>query len=125
MSKGMIQAMVAVAAMALAGEAMAEKKAFDRTPREVTGVININTASVKELELLPGVGNHTAKLIVAYREKTPFKSAQELTNVKGVGQGIYRHVKDFLTVSGATTLAAKPRAKSADAPMPKPAMAKN
>ncbi len=122
MVRGFVKVMAAVVVMAVSGAALAEQKKPNFTPREVTGVININTASVKELELLPGVGTRTAKLIVAYREKQQFKAAPEIVKVKGVGQGIYRRIKDYLTVTGTTTLAAKPRHAAAEAPA-KPAVA--
>ena len=50
-------------------------------------VVNINSASAAELsEVLVGVGLKKAELIVGWREKNgPFKSAEELANVKGIG----------------------------------------
>jgi competence protein ComEA len=102
----LMKSMVVVAAMAVSGSALAASgKGLHLTPREVSGVININTATAQQLELLPGVGRHTAGLIVAYREKTPFKAAHEIVKVKGVGQGIFNHVKQYLTIAGPTTLA--------------------
>ncbi|NMH64429.1 ComEA family DNA-binding protein [Shewanella salipaludis] len=48
--------------------------------------VNINTASVDELQGLKGIGEVKAKAIIAYREKHGnFKSAQELANVSGIG----------------------------------------
>lgn len=50
------------------------------------GTININTATEKTLEELPGVGPATAKAIVDYRTKSgPFASVQDLSKVKGIG----------------------------------------
>lgn len=115
MFKKTMKAAMFVAVMAICGTAMAAPgKKLNLAPKEVTGVVNINTASAKELELLPGVGKHTAGLIVAHREKAPFKAASEIVKVKGVGQGIYKRIKSFLTVAGPTTLnqvGTKPSAK--------------
>lgn len=48
--------------------------------------ININLASVVELEQLPGVGPATAKAIVAYREKNgAFQRVEDLLKVRGIG----------------------------------------
>ena len=48
--------------------------------------ININLASVVELEQLPGVGPATAKAIVAYREKNgAFLKVEDLLKVRGIG----------------------------------------
>ena len=52
----------------------------------VPQLININLASVVELEQLPGVGPATAKAIVAYREKNgAFLKVEDLVKVRGIG----------------------------------------
>ena len=110
---------VAVVSVSLLGsaEAMAGKRP-NFTPREVTGTININAASLKELELLPGVGHRAAGLIVAYREKSPFKTAQEISKVKGIGKRTFAKIKPYLAVSGPTTLAVAARKGAPGAPVP-------
>jgi len=63
-------------------------------------VVNINTASVAELNGLPGIGAKTAALIVEYRQKNgPFKKIEELMNVRGIGE------KNFLKLKGQLTVA--------------------
>ncbi|HEY3451494.1 MAG TPA: ComEA family DNA-binding protein [Myxococcales bacterium] len=103
-----MQLAVVVAAMAVCGSAAAApgKKGLNLTPREVSGVVNINTASAKELELLPGVGPRSASAIVAYREKAPFKAAHEIVRVKGIGEATFRKIKSYLTIAGPTTIVA-------------------
>ena len=50
-------------------------------------LINVNTASVDELVLLPGIGPATAKRIVEYREEHgPFRRIEDLMNVRGIGR---------------------------------------
>ena len=52
-----------------------------------TAIVNLNTASVVELQGLPGVGAKTAARIVDYRQKKgPFKKIEELMNVQGIGE---------------------------------------
>ena len=64
-----------------------------------TGKININTASVEELTELQKVGPTTAERIVAYREANgPFRTVDDLVNVKGVGDKILELNKDRITV---------------------------
>lgn len=67
------------------------------------GVVNINTATVAELQLLPGVGAKTADSIVAYRAKRPFKKIDDLIRVKGIGRKTFKKLSPHLTVQGATT----------------------
>jgi competence ComEA-like helix-hairpin-helix protein len=52
----------------------------------VTGRLNVNQATVRQLTLLPGIGPSLAGRIVEYREVSgPFRSASELVKVKGIG----------------------------------------
>jgi competence protein ComEA len=63
------------------------------------GTININTASVDELTQLQKVGPKTAENIVAYRDANgPFKTIDDLKNVKGVGDKILELNKDRISV---------------------------
>ena len=57
---------------------------------ESTEKVNINTADVKELMTLTGVGRKVAEKIVEYRDNHgPFKKADELRKVDGVGNGLW------------------------------------
>jgi competence protein ComEA len=63
-------------------------------------IVNLNTATVKELEALPGVGTKTAERIVDYRtKKGPFKKIEELMNVQGIGEKSFLKLKPQLTVA--------------------------
>jgi competence protein ComEA len=68
------------------------------------GVVNINTASVQQLQLLDGIGSSKAKAIIAYRDNQRFKSADDLLNVKGIGQKLLTKIKARVAVTGKTTL---------------------
>jgi competence protein ComEA len=70
------------------------------------GQININTASVAELEMLPGVGPAIAERIVSFRTEHPFQQRNHIMRVKGIGQKTFDKIKDFLIVEGETTLRA-------------------
>ncbi len=60
--------------------------------------VNINTATVKELCALPGIGEKLAERIIEYREKNgPFKSADEIMSVSGIGAETYRDIKNSIT----------------------------
>ena len=71
------------------------------------GVVNINTASHEQLELLPGIGPGKSQAIVTYRVKKPFKDPRHLVRVKGIGRKTLNRILPFLVVKGATTLKKK------------------
>lgn len=76
--------------------------------------ININTATEKELQSLPGIGPAKAKAIVDYRKaKGDFKAIEDLKSVKGIGDKTFDKFKAQLAVSGATTVEATPAKKDA------------
>lgn len=75
-----------------------------KSSKTVSGVVNLNQASVSQLELLPGVGAKTAEAIVAYRQKTKFARIEDLVQVKGLGKKKFDKMKAHLTVSGPTTI---------------------
>lgn len=79
--------------------------AADVAPRltSYVGKINLNQATVEQLELLPGVGKKAAEKIVAYREKKPFKRIQELVRVKGFGRKKFLKLQPHLAVEGENT----------------------
>ncbi len=61
--------------------------------------VNINTASAECLETLPGIGSVRAQSIVSHREKVgPFVSPDGITDVSGIGDGIYGRIADMITV---------------------------
>ncbi len=74
---------------------------ISESSRSYTLLVNINTASVKELTVLPGIGNAYAESIVAYRdEHGPFKTVEELLNIGGIGQNRLEAILDYITVGG-------------------------
>lgn len=61
--------------------------------------VNVNTASVEELETLPGVGPSIAAAIVEHRERHgPFRSVDQLLDVRGIGPAKLEQLRDLVTV---------------------------
>jgi competence protein ComEA len=57
--------------------------------------ININTASKEEIDQLFGIGEVRAQAIIDGR---PYKTIEDVKNVKGIGDGIFAKIKDQITV---------------------------
>lgn len=65
----------------------------------ISGKVNINTASVDELDQLPGIGPVTAQKIVEHRQANGlFQSVEAIMDVSGIGPAMYEKLKDLITV---------------------------
>ena len=63
------------------------------------GPVDLNAASVADLEALPGIGEATAQKIVDEREKNgPFATPEDLMRVPGIGEKKFESLKDLVTV---------------------------
>lgn len=73
--------------------------------------VNLNTATVEELDSVKGIGPSKAKAIVEYRNKNgQFKSVDDLKGVKGFGEKSVAKLRGDLTVGNAPATAAAPAA---------------
>jgi competence protein ComEA len=102
--RGAFAALVAAALLA-APPALGAGKALAPGER-----IDLNRASVTELMRLPGVGEKRAQAIVAARAKQPFRRAEDVVAVKGLGPAWFAKVKANVTVGGAPAAAGAPAA---------------
>jgi competence protein ComEA len=77
-----------------------------KAKKELSGKLNLNTATAEQLQLLPTVGPSKAERILEWRKKNgSFKRAADLRKVKGFGYKTLKRLEPYLDVSGATTLA--------------------
>lgn len=91
-----------IAAQGVGAQAPSSPPGAKAQPVPVLDVVNLNTASAKDLEVLPGIGAKTAERIIAYRQKNgPFKKIEELMNVQGIGEKSFLKLKPQLTVAPA------------------------
>jgi competence protein ComEA len=98
-----VAALVLMPGLALAADKSSDHPT-DKSRRHTTTVsapvgadakININTASVKELMGLTGIGHKVAERIVEYRDAHgPFKKPEDLKKVEGVGQGVWERNRE-------------------------------
>ncbi len=60
--------------------------------------VSLNHGTLEELMTLSGIGEAKAQKIISYRNQTPFKSIEEITNVSGIGASTFEKNKDRLTL---------------------------
>ena len=88
MRKMMMMVLVGCAFLAMAGQ----------TQVYAAGKVNINTASKRKLERLPGIGRDLAVRIIEHRKEFgPFDNLAELKNVPGIGERRIEVLKDEVT----------------------------
>ncbi len=69
------------------------------TAKSVAAPINVNAASAKELQTLPGIGQVTAQRIIDYRTaKGPFAAVEDLLKVKGIGKNSLQKISDRIVL---------------------------
>ena len=82
------------------------------------GVVNLNTATSDQLQMLPGIGPSKAEAILEARRRQPFANVDQIVRARGIGRATLRRLRPYLTVRGETTLTQSvrsPRASSAQA----------
>lgn len=63
------------------------------------GMLNINTATQKEISMLPGIGDKLSQRIIEYREENgPFKDITDLKKVKGIEKKLLDSISEYITV---------------------------
>lgn len=71
----------------------------NETIKKEDKLVNLNTASLEELQTLTGIGESKAKAIIEYREDNDgFKNIEELKEVSGIGEALYEKIKNNITV---------------------------
>ena len=82
-----------------------------------SGVVNVNTATAEQLELLPRIGPSVAVRIIEHREANgKFAKAEDLMLVRGIGERTFELLAPYVTTTGESTLKEKVRvAKTAAA----------
>lgn len=70
----------------------------------LSGQINLNTAQVDELTLLPGIGVKKAEAIVTARQAKPFEKAEDLLEIKGIGPKMLEKLNPYIKVEGTSDL---------------------
>ena len=67
--------------------------------QKINKVLNLNTATLYELDTLPGIGESTAQKIIEYRQQNgDFKTTEEIMDVSGIGEAKFSSIKKLITV---------------------------
>ena len=99
MTRIMTVALLAVALGAAAVDAQAPERPAS-AKASAAAAVNLNTATLAQLEALPGIGTKTAERIVEYRQKNGgFKKIEELMNVRGVWKKSFVKMKPLISVT--------------------------
>ena len=62
--------------------------------------VNLNTATLDQLQILPGIGQTKAQAILDYRENNgPFTTPEELMNVPGIGQATFDKLSSYIALT--------------------------
>jgi|GEM_PF-1025188 len=88
-------------------------------PPAVSGVVNINTATAQQLQLLPGIGPSRAQAIVTQRERHPYRRPEDLLSIRGIGRATLNRMLPYIVVEGETTLT-RPAPAAPRRPRPAP-----
>ena len=71
----------------------------------LTGVVNVNTATLTELQMLPGIGESRAQAVLEARKaRGGFAKLDDLLEVKGIGTASLERLRPHLVVKGKTTV---------------------
>lgn len=70
----------------------------------ISGVVNLNTATQEELQLLPGIGESRARAVIEARKRRGgFQKVEDLLEVKGIGEAGLERLRPHVTLEGKTT----------------------
>ena len=115
MNRVLVAALVCTLGVAMNARAAQEAPKAPASTAASAAALNLNSASVAQLEALPGIGRAMAERIVEYRQKNgSFKKTEDLMNVRGIGEKNFLKMQPYVAVGES----AKSEAAAAKKPAP-------
>jgi competence protein ComEA len=103
-----IMILVILLTFGLSTFASAKDDAAVKSKPVLEGQLNINTATAKELKMLPGIGEKTAANIIEHRTQNGnYTEPKSLLKVKGIGKKTLEKINGLIIFEGETTLTKK------------------
>jgi competence protein ComEA len=91
-------------AEAVSADPQAQDATAEAPQTRLVGVVNVNSASGEQLQLLPGIGPARARAVIAYRKaQGPFKTVEGLSQVSGIGERALERIRPHCVLKGKTT----------------------
>lgn len=98
--RSILSSAVALCALLILGSPAIAAPIQIPAPAAAKAPLNLNAATVDQLETLPGIGRKVAERILEYRTKSGgFKKIEELMNVKGIGEKSFLKIKPLVSVA--------------------------
>jgi competence protein ComEA len=95
----------ALTSLLLLGLGLAASPVLAADGGDLSGVVNVNTATAEQLMLLPGIGEAKARAILDRRkEQGGYKTVDDLIEVKGIGSAALDKIRPFVAIQGKTSL---------------------
>lgn len=77
-----------------------ERDVYPSNPSDATQKININIATIDELQALPNIGPKKAQAIIEYRQTNgSFQTIDQIKEIKGIGEKTYEELAHLISVS--------------------------
>ena len=76
-----------------------KKEESSRENNEENKIVSLNSATIEEIQSLPGIGESKAKAIIKYRDENGlFQNVEDIKNVSGIGDSLFEKIKDYISL---------------------------
>lgn len=76
----------------------AQSATFHQTAKPILSLLNVNSATIEQLQQLPGIGPTLSRRIIEWRQSMPFRRIEDLRQVRGIGAKTLAKIRPYVTV---------------------------